>query len=779
MEEALILTTNGNKKLLLKKESNRLSRRKYMTFQELRNKLFFSYDERTLYEVMKRENVSLGIAKIYLNNLYFLDGDSPKIDKLKFIYEYLNSNKLLEKNTLFSSFLKRQKVCIYGTGILSKEDEKLLESINYEYIKTPTYTDRKIPIYIHSTLEEEVHSLARQIVKLLKSGVSATKIKIVNVNDEYRMSISKIFSWYHIPTNIEIPKTIFGTSFVKKILSFDNIKEGINTLESGIHTQEERVLFDKILEVVNHYSELPNDAITRSMIVEELKETTLSVNKLECAVEEGNIENVYDESYYVFVIGFNQGVLPIIHKEEDYLSDKELEILGRSTSIDKNKTEKEKVKLFLSHTKNIVLSYKKKTLTDTYYPSSLLEELELEEKEAKTTYNDSNLVNQLLLGKMLDNHYKYRVSHQDLELLVGNYSLPYRVYSNEYQKIRKEKIREAFDNKLLLSYSSMDNYYRCGFRYYLEKVLKLNLFESTFLQEIGNLFHFVLSKAFEDEFDFEKEWNYYITENRVVNSKKEAFFLKKLKEELLFIIEEIKRQYQYSTFDGAFYEEKIYTHPTGDENITFMGIIDKLLYKKNDNLISVIDYKTGNPYLNLEKIPYGIDMQLPIYLYLVNHFSKLENPKIVGFYLQKILHNEIVKKENSSYEKEKRKNLYLQGYSTSNEDYLKEFDSSYEDSSVIKGLRKSSKGFYPYSKVLLDEEMKKIISIVDEKIIEAITNIWDGEFSINPKRIGFEKVGCQYCPYQDICYHTEKDVVNLKEYSNLDFLGGEEDAKLD
>ena len=89
------------------------------------------------------------------------------------------------------------------------------------------------------------------------------------------------------------------------------------------------------------------------------------------------------------------------------------------------------------------------------------------------------------------------------------------------------------------------------------------MFESTFLQEIGNLFHFVLSKAFEDEFDFEKEWNYYITENRVVNSKKEAFFLKKLKEELLFIIEEIKRQYQYSTFDGAFYEEKIYTHPTG------------------------------------------------------------------------------------------------------------------------------------------------------------------------------------------------------------------------
>lgn len=780
MEEILILTTNSNKRELLKLDSHSLSRKKYMTFQELKEKLFFSYDERALYEVMRRESVSLGIAKIYLNNLYFLDSTSPKIDQLKSIYNYLDSNNLLEKSLLFSSFLKRQKIFIYSTGILSREEEMLLSGLSYELIDIPTYTDRKIPIYIHSTLEDEVHFLAREIVKLLKSGISADKIKIVNVNDEYRMNISRIFPWYHIPTNIGIPKSIYGTSFLKKFLSFDDAEEGIKEIEKDIHTQEEQELFDQILLIVNHYSELPNDSITKSMMVEELKKTSIPVSKLECAIEEGNIETIYDDSYHIFVIGFNQGVLPVIHKEEDFLSDKELSSLGRSTSSDKNKLEKEKVKAFLSSTKNIILSYKQKTLTDTYYPSSLLEELELEEKENMPNYQDSNFVNQFTLGKMLDNYYKYHVSHQDLKLLYGNYAnLPYRVYSNSYQKISTEKIREACGNKLLLSYSSMDNYYRCSFRYYLEKVLKLNLFESTFLQEIGNLFHYVLSKAFEESFDFEKEWNQYIEANNIVHSKKEEFFLRKLKEELKFIIEEIKRQYQYSTFDGAFYEEKIYTNPTGEENITFMGIIDKLLYQKKDNLVSVIDYKTGNPHLNLETLPYGIDMQLPVYLYLVNHFSKIKNPKIVGFYLQKILHNEISKKENSTYEIEKRKNLYLQGYSTSNETYLKEFDSSYENSVVIKGLRTSSKGFYVYSKVLSDSEMEKMISIVDDKIKEAIVNIWNGEFSINPKRIGFEKVGCQYCPYQDICYHTEKDVVNLKEYQNLDFLGGEEDAKLD
>ncbi len=778
MNDTLILTTNGNKKSLLEKDSNKLVLRKYMTFQELKEKLFFSYDERALYEVMKREKVSLGIAKIYLGNLYYLNGSSSKIDRLKSIYEYLSSSNLLYKTSLFSSFLERQKVFVYKT-FLSKEEKKLLEGISYQCMDNETYKNRKLPIYEISTLEEEAYFLAHQICKLLKNGVEPNKIKIINVNDEYRMAISRIFSWYHIPTNIELGKSIYGTSIVKRFLSLEDTEESLTKLGDSIHTLEEKEILEVLLEIVNNYSELPKDSITRSMMIEELKKKRISSKRLENAVEEGNIETIYSEDYYVFVVGFNQGVLPVIHKEEEYLSDKELEQLGRSISTEKNLEEKEKVKNFLMLTKNIVLSYKKKSLTDTYYPSSLLEELNLEKKQIEYSYQDSHFVNQILLGHMLDNHYKYHVSHKDLELLYGNYNIPYANYSNQYHKVSSKKVMEALENKLLLSYSSMDNYYRCSFRYYLEKVLKLNIFESTFLQQIGNLFHYILSKAFEEGFDFEKEWNQYIVENTLIHSKKEEFFLKKLKEELLFIIDEIKRQYQYSTFDDAYYEEKIYTHPTNEENITFMGIIDKLLLKKSENLVSVIDYKTGNPNLSLNMIPYGIDMQLPVYLYLVNHFSKIKNPKIAGFYLQKILHNEITKKKDSTYEKEKRKNLYLQGYSTSNEKVLREFDSSYVASEVIKGLRKSSKGFYSYSKILSEEEMDNMISIVDDKIKTAIENIKSAEFAINPKRVGFENVGCEYCTFHDICYHTEKDVVNLKECEDLTFLGGEENAKLD
>ena len=166
------------------------------------------------------------------------------------------------------------------------------------------------------------------------------------------MNISRIFSWYHIPTNIGIPKSIYGTSLVQKILSYDNLEVALEEIEKEIHTEEEHELLEKMISILNHYQELPNDSITRSMIVEEIKNTVIPVSSLEIAVEEGNIDTVYDDSYHIFVIGFNQGVLPLIHKDEDFLSDEELSILGRSTSNDKNLLERKRVLSFLSTTKN-------------------------------------------------------------------------------------------------------------------------------------------------------------------------------------------------------------------------------------------------------------------------------------------------------------------------------------------------------------------------------------------------------------------------------------------
>lgn len=208
-----------------------------------------------------------------------------------------------------------------------------------------------------------------------------------------------------------------------------------------------------------------------------------------------------------------------------------------------------------------------------------------------------------------------------------------------------------------------------------------------------------------------------------------------------------------------------------------MGIIDKLKYENIDNktIVAIVDYKTGTPEVDLDNLIYGISMQLPIYLYLANN-SSLGNVEVAGFYLQKIVHNKLNYQENKDYENELSKLYRLDGYSNSDINILDKLDSNYSDSSMIKGMKTSSKGFYAYSKVLDSNQMNEINNIVDKKIDEAIDNVLDRNFDINPKRIDKDLKGCEYCKFKDICYMKEEDIINLKLQSYKDFLGGEKNA---
>ena len=213
-----------------------------------------------------------------------------------------------------------------------------------------------------------------------------------------------------------------------------------------------------------------------------------------------------------------------------------------------------------------------------------------------------------------------------------------------------------------------------------------------------------------------------------------------------------------------------------DLKIEFVGIIDKIFYQERNSKkeVAIIDYKTGNPSLDLTKLPYGMSMQLPIYLYLLK--NKWETADVVGFYLQKIVPSVINKDLKKTYEQQKKEFLKLQGYSLSDEQLLEQFDNTYVDSSFIKSMRLSSKGFASYAKVLNEEKMKQIFELVDKNIDIAINDIINAKYDINPKQVGTELIGCEFCQFRDICFKKHQDVIHLKEYKDLSFLGGEHTA---
>ena len=180
-----------------------------------------------------------------------------------------------------------------------------------------------------------------------------------------------------------------------------------------------------------------------------------------------------------------------------------------------------------------------------------------------------------------------------------------------------------------------------------------------------------------------------------------------------------------------------------------------------EKILVIVDYKTGNPELSINEVPYGINMQLPVYVYL----AKNEKPdyKVGGFYLQKILSAEV------EIDK-KRESLKLQGYSNEDIKVLKIVDETYEDSEVIKSLKTSNNGFYAYSKILSDKEIDKLYKLVEEKVKEACKILLDADFRINPKSVDGILLGCDYCKYKDICFRKNEDIVDLEKLNYKDFL---------
>jgi len=81
-----------------------------------------------------------------------------------------------------------------------------------------------------------------------------------------------------------------------------------------------------------------------------------------------------------------------------------------------------------------------------------------------------------------------------------------------------------------------------------------------------------------------------------------------------------------------------------------------------------------------------------------------------------------------------------------------------------------------YVKSLNDEQLNKILELVDKNINEARDNIISGNFDINPKVLGDVDKGCEFCQFKDICYKKSENIVYLKNMNAKDFLGGDDFA---
>lgn len=766
MEKTKLIVCPNEEKLkilLLNNDSKEFSPIKFMTKKEFLNNYYFSYDDDAIYYLMNKYNYNIDVCKVYLNNLYAIDinknYDNKKLCFLKDLKIELINSKLLKFNNGFKEYLKDKEIEVRNYYDLDLYEEEALS-----YKNQFSFSGINKPVYEFNTMEEEVNFVCLEIIKLLNSGVSINKINLCNVSEDYFYTLKRMFSYYNIPINIPYKNSIYSTKVVK-----DYLNTGVIDLEDinkyGINK--------KIVNIINDTS--LSDPISKKILISNLKNTYINNIKYNNAVNVKSLDNEeFFDDEYVFVLGFNQDVLPKIYKDTEYLNDEDKKNISMYSIDYLNKREKDKTIYLLSKIKNLYLSYKLTSYFESFYKSSLIDELNLDVvKDYEISYNYSNFYNKLLLGDMLDRYNLYGEKDSYLDKLYSTYKIPYNTYSNNFTGINNDTYLTNLPYPLKVSYTTLNSYNECRFKYYLKYVLKLDEYEDTFPAFLGSLFHEILTLYKKTNFDLDKEFNNYL-EKRILNVK-EKILLIRVKEDLIKFIEVLKKQNEFTSYTDELYETKVEIDLDKKVSVKFIGFIDKIMYYKNieDTYFSIVDYKTGTIDTHIESMKYGLHMQLPVYLYLINYGRVFTNPIFTGIYYQNILFDYIT--WSNTLEKDLKERYLLKGYSIDDPSILEKFDCSYKDSELIKSMKYSDdKGFNRYTKLIDNNTMYNLIKYTKNEIDTKVDSILDGDFKIDPKIYVKDEISCKFCKFKDICFMKDKDIHYLDKVDNFDFLGGEE-----
>ncbi len=767
-----------NKILEYLNENNLFQDIKFYSKKSFIENYYYSYSKECLPYLLNKYHLKIDILENYLNKLYYIDDKEYQSSKLKFLKELkddLIKNNYLIYNSYFKDSINNYQIVVLGYPYLDNLEIKIFKEINAKITKDePKYNISKV--YEFNNIDSEINFVCEKIIELLNNKIDINHIKLMNVTKEYYNGLRRISNLYHLPINIPTNNNLYNNIIGKTFLNnlYHGIKYSINLIKD-----EDEEIVNKIVNLCNKFNYVKDLDILKTILIKEFKNTKINNFQYQNYVEIIDTFALVNDDDYVFLMNFTTSSIPSFIKDEDYFTDNIKEELNLSSCHVINKEIKNATINKLKSIKNLVISYKLKDNKTIYYPSILVNELNL----MKEHYQNESLVHysldydKLKLAKMIYDYETYGIISDEYNILRNSLKdISYNSYNNEYTKIDKDAFKEYINNRLSLSYSQMNNYNKCAFRYYLSNVLKLQKEMDLFESFIGSLLHDCLSKCVGTNLDSDEVIDSYIQTSGRVLSKKEEYFVKLMKEDIKNTLKIIKDQNININLDKTLKEQKIQVDKSRDIDIKFVGFIDKILYKELENktIISLVDYKSGKEDIDLKYSEYGFNLQLPIYLYLVKNSTLFKNPTFAGFYLQFILDKNI-NKSNKSYEEELKDRLKLEGYSNSDENILTYLDSNYQNSNLIKGLKCKNNGeFYKNSKVLSNEEMDNLINIVDNKIEDAINNILDVNFKINPKKIGYKNdVGCKYCKFQDICFKKDRDYVILKE------IEGEEDVGLD
>lgn len=733
---------------------------KWLDKTELINGTYFTYDASTLLYLKNKYQYSFAISEEILDNLKGIKlketSDYPKLEKIKNIYQDLIENKKLSHHSYFQYLFANKEVYVYGYSRFDLEIQAALHSLHvpFQYLEDD---EKKFShqVTVFSTIEEEVTSLFIEIGNLIKNGVSLNNIYLFDYPSEYELLIEKYANYHHLIIESRENAYLYDSPIYKTYITYlsnYSFEDAFSLLNQNVKYDHFHSI-EKLIDVLTLILPLQTSKIEKIELLNYLaKKKILAKPLYEQQIRLCNCHSIIQDDEYVFMIGFSLGNYPKMIHDTAFYSDEEKTELGLNTSNTLSIINEEELTTFIHHTKNLNITYKKKNGKLEYYPSLLIEKLKMKvDSGTIPNIRYSSKVAKLDVGKAKDLLENYNIDTPIIQTYT-NEELEYKAYHHQFKGL----IEYYNDDVLRLSYSLINEYNKCPFSYYVKEVLKIGEFDENFGIKLGKLYHKILEDSAQKEVKLEE---YQSIINSSFLSAKEKFFVSHLLPQVFDVIQKNNEFLKETKYQNVETEKKLTVQI--DENTILNGIIDKIMMDDTFKNLIIIDYKTNDFKFKKQKTNYGIDMQLPVYAYLLDvnypQFGK------TGIYIQNVcLNSKELLDENRyklagltvrSMEEIKRLEPSL-GTLFDNEGKLIQKSNFIRNCSLKAGGKELAiRGF------IEKEEMNELTKIAKKQILLANDNIRNGVFPISPAKFKGElSYACSYCKLKDICFVKEGDI---------------------
>lgn len=767
--EGFIVCSSSTKEYLIKK-SNEIKNYIYITQNDLIEAFYGKCSKKSIYLLMKKYNISYDFSKECISYIPYINIDEKyESDKLAFLKEmkkYLISIGEFSKNEMLLYRLKNYPITLLehdDTYVFNNIKTKLNE-ITKVYEINKEKNNKKLNVNCFDDVKEEAKYILNSIIDLNKKGVTNEHIFINNITSELKNEFLRLIKTYKMPIDLEVSDNIKSLDITKRFLSLLNECDTFNSVFESLNDYKDSVYYAKLFNLVIDYSfieENPKD--TYDFFINALKDIKLEKKNYKNSIK--TKECMHDDADYLFIPSLNLGAYPKICKDDLYLNDLELSKIGLPSSLERNKEAYNKALNTILTTKNIYLSYVKKSDGKEVFKSNILEDLDIKEEDQKASIGYSKIEDDLSLGVSLSMYHKFKTIDDNLEKYDVSH-LKFNTYDNKYMPFDSSLLDDKFKNKVL-SYSSLKTYYSCPFDYFCQYILKVDEKETTSSTRIGDDAHKILQKSYDEGFDLEKVYSGVVESHKKDSdyTKADFFYLNLIKDDVLKkLIEFNKENEGYSLLDQRLLESEVKI----DGEYPFYGRIDKVLYKEIDGVVYavIIDYKTGDDKMALNNVEDGYNLQLPSYMYLLKNYFKEKEVIIIGVYKQ-MIHRDILKftdLKGKDFNDVINNKFKLEGFCIDDVDKYELFD---KKNAYVK-IRITTNGvFYSNSKVMNKDEEDGLIETVKELIKKAYNNIRNAKFDITHRVMYSENEiekqisSCTYCKNKDICFKKYEDRVNV------------------